>query len=168
MSNPGSTSLDWSSWQPNMLANLLFVVRDCRVLLIHKKRGIGAGKINGPGGKLEPGESAMESAIREVEEELLITPFHPEEMGVLRFAFRDGLHLHCTVFRSPDYRGEPTETHEATPEWFDIDHIPYDRMWADDIHWLPGMLSGKRFDAWFEFDGDTMLSHRVKWHDATD
>ena len=163
MADQDTTRVDWSVWTPNMLANLLFVVRDGRVLLIHKKRGIGAGKINGPGGKLEPGESAMQSAVREVEEELLITPLDPEEMGVLRFAFVDGLHLHCTVFRSPDFHGEPTETSEATPEWFAFDDIPYHRMWADDIHWLPGMLSGRKFDAWFEFDGDTLLSQRIDW-----
>lgn len=155
--------IDWETWTPNMRANLVFIVCEGRVLLIHKKTGIGAGKINGPGGKLEPGETALEAAVREVQEELLITPHAPEEMGVLRFAFRDGLHLHCTVFRSLGFDGSPTETREAKPEWFDFDAIPYDRMWADDIHWLPGMLDGKRFDARFEFDHDSMLSHRIDW-----
>ena len=55
--------VDWETWEPNMRANLLFVVQGNRVLLIHKKRGIGAGKINGPGGKLEAGESPLEAAI---------------------------------------------------------------------------------------------------------
>ena len=154
---------DWEAWTPNMEANLVFVVRDSRVLLIHKKRGIGAGKINGPGGKLENGESPLEGAIREVEEELCITPHAPEEVGLLRFAFRDGLHLKCHVFRSPGFDGEPTETDEAIPEWFDFEAIPYDRMWADDILWLPGMLAGRRFEAWFEFDEETMLSQRIEW-----
>ena len=162
--NPDASCLvDWSTWMPNMRANLVFIVEDGRVLLIHKKTGLGAGKINGPGGKLEAGETPLEAAIREVEEELCIIPEALEEMGVLRFAFRDGLHLHCTVFRSGGFRGEPTETIEAKPEWFDFDRIPYDRMWADDIHWLPGMLQGKKFDAWFEFDEESMLAHRIDW-----
>ena len=162
--NPDSSpTVDWDTWEPNMRANLVFIVCDRRVLLIHKKTGIGAGKINGPGGKLEDGESALEAAIREVEEELHITPHQPEQMGVLRFAFRDGLHLHCTVFRSSGFDGEPAETREAKPEWFDFDAIPYDRMWADDVHWLPGMLEGRRFEAWFEFDDDSMLTHRIEW-----
>ena len=156
-------SIDWERWEPNMRANLVFIVRDGRVLLIHKKTGLGAGKINGPGGKLESGESAMEAAVREVEEELCITPHELEEMGVLRFAFVDGLHLHCTVFRSGGFKGEPTETREAKPEWFDLDAIPYERMWEDDIHWLPGMLNGRRFDAWFEFEDEQMLSQRIDW-----
>ena len=51
-----------SDWQANMIANLVFLTRGEEVLLIHKKTGLGAGKINGPGGKLEPGETALESA----------------------------------------------------------------------------------------------------------
>jgi 8-oxo-dGTP diphosphatase len=154
---------DWESWTPNLRANLLFVVRDGKVLLIHKKRGLGAGKINGPGGKLEDGESAVEGAIREVEEELCIVPLDPEEMGALHFAFQDGLHIHCTVFRATEFEGEPVETDEAIPEWFDFDAVPYERMWADDYHWLPGMLAGKKFSAWFDFDGEQMLTRRIEW-----
>lgn len=41
-----------------MLATLMFVIDEARgeVLLIRKKRGLGAGKINGPGGKIDPGK----------------------------------------------------------------------------------------------------------------
>ncbi|MBT4161861.1 MAG: NUDIX hydrolase, partial [Gammaproteobacteria bacterium] len=46
-------AIDWENWEPEEVATLLFVVRDGRVLLIRKKRGLGAGKINGPGGRLE-------------------------------------------------------------------------------------------------------------------
>jgi len=58
--------IDWASWTPTERATLLFVLRDGQILLIHKKTGLGAGKINGPGGRIEPGESAQEGAIREV------------------------------------------------------------------------------------------------------
>ena len=49
--------VDWESWIPEQRATLLFVVKDGQVLLIHKKRGLGAGKINAPGGRLDPGET---------------------------------------------------------------------------------------------------------------
>ncbi len=153
-------------WEPNMVANLVFLTRGDEVLLIHKKTGLGAGKINGPGGKLEPGETALESAVREVQEELLITPRNLEERGVLHFDFVDGLKLHCTVFHGSGFEGVPQETREARPEWFSIDGIPYDRMWADDRYWLPQMLAGMHFQAWFHFDGETMLSREVRFHRA--
>jgi hypothetical protein len=37
-------------------------------------------------------------------------------------------------------------------------------MWADDIHWLPGVIAGGSFRAYFHFDGDTMLSKNVHWN----
>lgn len=148
-------------WTPNMRANLVFLTRRGYVLLIHKKTGLGAGKINGPGGKLEPGETALEAARREVREELLIEVGELEEMGELHFDFVDGLKLHCVVFHGTEFNGTPTETREAKPEWFPIAELPLDRMWADDRHWLPQMLAGQRFQAWFRFDGETMISRKV-------
>ncbi len=157
--------VDWENWQPSIRANLLFVVEDEHVLLIRKKRGLGQGKINGPGGKLHPGEDALASAVREVAEELLITvrPEDCEEMGVLQFQFVDGLALHCTVFRAAVYTGVPTETDEAAPLWFRFDEIPFQEMWADDEHWLPRMLQGEKFAGDFLFDGDAMLWMDLRW-----
>lgn len=155
--------MDWKNWIPRERANLCFVVKDGRVLLIRKKRGLGAGKINGPGGKIEPGERALEAAIRETQEEIGVTPLAVEERGVLHFQFTDGYSLHCTVFVATDFEGEPVETVEATPFWFELAAIPFDEMWEDDRHWLPQVLAGKRFVAWFEFEGDRMLSRNVQW-----
>ncbi|MCB1206894.1 MAG: 8-oxo-dGTP diphosphatase [Verrucomicrobiae bacterium] len=158
MEEAGSFPVDWT---PNMRANLVFLTRGEEVLLIHKKTGLGAGKINGPGGKLEPGESPLDAARREVLEELHLTVGALEEMGELHFDFVDGLRLHCVVFHGTEFEGIPTETREARPEWFPIARLPLDRMWADDRHWLPQMLRGEKFRAWFRFDGETMLSRRV-------
>ncbi len=154
--------MNWSTWEPRERANLCFIVKDGRILLIRKKRGLGAGKINGPGGRLEPGETALASAIRESQEEIGVTPLEIEERGELHFQFTDGYSLHCTVFHARDFLGELIETDEATPHWFDLAAIPYDEMWADDPHWLPHMLAGNHFRAWFEFDGERMLSHEVR------
>lgn len=134
-----------------------------RVLLIRKKRGLGAGKINGPGGKIEPGETALASAIREAQEEIGVTPSALEKRGELHFQFTDGYSLHCTVFLAYDFSGKPIETVEATPMWFDFDRIPYDQMWEDDQYWLPQVLAGASFAAWFDFDGEKMLSKTVRF-----
>ena len=48
---------------------LVLLREDNRVLLGMKKRGFGVGKWNGFGGKLEPGETVLEAAAREVKEE---------------------------------------------------------------------------------------------------
>ena len=158
--------MDWENWQPRERAHPCFIVKDGRLLLLPQKRGLGAGKINGPGGKVEPGETALASAIRETQEEIGVTPLEIEKRGTLHFQFLDGYSLQCAVFVARDFAGELIETAEATPLWFTLDAIPYNKMWADDRHWLPGMLAGRRFAAWFEFDGDKMLSKDVRFEGA--
>jgi 8-oxo-dGTP diphosphatase len=149
--------IDWATWKPEQRATLLFVVRDDEVLLIRKKRGLGAGKINGPGGRIDPGETPLECAVREVQEELRVTPTGVREAGELRFQFVDGLSIHGFVFVASDCVGEAQETDEAIPRWTKLDAIPYDEMWQDDVLWIPLMLAGRPFDGRFLFDGDDML-----------
>lgn len=153
--------VDWNAWTPRERATLLFVVRDGRILLILKKRGLGAGKVNGPGGRIDPGESPVDCAVRETQEELCVTPTGVREAGELFFQFADEHSIHGYVFRADDCTGTPAETAEAVPLWTDVDAIPYDRMWADDVLWLPHLLAGRPFVGRFLFDGDRMLWHEV-------
>ncbi len=154
--------VDFARWQPRDRATILFVIRDGQILLIRKKRGLGAGKVNGPGGRLEPGETPVQAALREVKEELGIDVFAAQERGQLSFQFTDGYSLHATVFVATDFEGDPRETDEAVPLWTPLHAIPYDEMWADDRLWLPLLLEGSHFTGRFVFDGDRMLFHEVE------
>jgi 8-oxo-dGTP diphosphatase len=160
--------IDWTTWTPKDVATLLFIRRRHELLLIRKKRGLGAGKINAPGGRLEPGETPEQAAIREVEEEVLVTPGGVRKRGELRFQFVDGYSLHCHVFLADSFKGEPGETDEAEPLWISIAEIPYDEMWADDTLWLPKVLAGYGFTARSTFDGETMLSFDMELDDPAE
>jgi len=154
----------WDGWAPAQRATLLFVRQGGRILLIEKKRGLGAGKVNAPGGRIEPGETAAAAAVREVEEEVCVTPHPPVERGSLKFQFVDGFSISAAVFTSDGFTGEPRETDEAVPMWVDERSIPYERMWADDRIWVPHMLAGRRFDGRFLFDGDAMRGYELDVH----
>ena len=156
--------IDWSSWVPKERATLLFVIQNGSILLIHKKQGLGAGKVNGPGGRIEEGETPLEAAIREVQEEVCVTPAGVLSAGELRFQFVDGFSLHGYVFTATGCDGTPQETDEADPFWSKLDQIPFDKMWEDDSVWIPLMLQGKNFDGRFLFDGDRMLGHMITTH----
>ena len=153
--------IDWESWVPTERATLCFIIRDGQVLLIHKKRGLGSGYMNGPGGRIEPGETALAAAIRETQEEIGVTPNGLEEIGQLFFQFLDGFRIHVTVFAASGCEGQLCETDEAKPQWTALDDIPYDRMWQDDPHWLPLLLSRNKFRGFFLFDDRRLLSYRV-------
>ena len=144
------------------LATLCYILRDGQVLLIRKKRGIGAGKINGPGGKVDPGETPLAAAIRETQEEVGVTPYDPQWRGELLFRFTDGLNLRCHVFLAPGCHGEPHETAEAVPLWFPVDALPYHEMWEDDAAWIPLLLGGKRFTGEISVDGEAVIQHIIK------
>lgn len=143
-------------------AVLCFVVDGDQILLIHKKRGLGTGKINGPGGRIEPGETPEEAAIRETQEEVGVTPSNLRRGAFLDFTFTDGYHLLCDVFRADSWSGHLTETDEAAPFWCPVAKIPYDRMWADDPLWLPDLLADRPVCGVFVFDGDRMLSSHLE------
>jgi 8-oxo-dGTP diphosphatase len=153
---------DWTTYKPNQVAVTVYTRRDNDVLLIHKKRGLGAGKVNGPGGRIEEGETPEQAAIREVHEEVGLQVSDLEPRALLHFAFTNGLHLDVTAFIAQTYAGSLLETDEAIPFWCELEEVPYDRMWEDDRAWLPLIFRGYQVEGWFLFDDDAMLWSRVE------
>ncbi len=151
------SDINWDNWQAKDPATLVFVIRDGKILLINKKTGLGKGKVNGPGGKVEPGESPEACAVRECQEELGITVSNLQYCGQHRFQFVDGYSIYGHVFTATGFEGTPTETDEAIPLWCSINELPYERMWEDDHTWIPHMLEGCRFSGRYIFDGDRMI-----------
>ena len=56
------------------------------------------------------------------------------------------------AFTADSWSGEPVETQEILPQWFDRDAIPFDDMWDDARYWLFHALGGREFSADFLFD----------------
>lgn len=154
--------MDWNNWIPRQRATLCFVIDGTRVLLIRKLRGLGMGKINGPGGKLDPGETLAECAIRETQEEVGVTPINPEHVAEISFHFTNGFQLQCSVFLAHAHEGIAHSTPEADPFWCELDSIPYAEMWQDDALWLPQVLAGNRLRGRFVFEDERMLSHELQ------
>lgn len=138
------------------LTTLCYPLRDGQVLLAMKKRGFATGKLNGPGGKFEPGETPEQACRREVLEEVGVELTGLEARGIIEFKFVDKPEWdqECHVFTAQGIEGEPQETEEMRPEWFSISNLPFDRMWEDDPLWLPGLLAGGTVKMRFEFDGE--------------
>jgi 8-oxo-dGTP diphosphatase len=154
---------DWTRFTADDLAVLCFVRAARRVLLIRKRRGRGAGKINAPTGKCEPGETPYRAAIRETHEEVGIVPGDLRCHGVLRFAFTDGYSLKVYVYLAYRHSGRAIDTEEAFPVWTDIDRIPFDEMWADDRVWLPRVLGGQHVESEMLFHEDAMIEWDVRF-----
>ncbi len=128
------------------------------VLLGYKKRGFGAGKYTGIGGKIEPGETVRAAAVREMREEtgVEMSPRDLVDAGHVAFYFpaRPKWSLTTRIFIGRRWKGEPTETGEIRPVWFEIDHLPFDTMWDDAAYWYPYVLENKCVRATFTFSTD--------------
>jgi 8-oxo-dGTP diphosphatase/2-hydroxy-dATP diphosphatase len=145
------------------ILTLCLVVNERKMLLGMKKRGFGVGRWNGFGGKLEGGESIIESAKRELNEEVGIRSEEMEKMGIFIFEFvEESPAMEVHLFKINTYSGEPAETEEMLPKWFDFDQIPYDEMWPDDKFWMPYFLNGKKFTGYFLFDKPSTKEYTSK------
>jgi 8-oxo-dGTP diphosphatase/2-hydroxy-dATP diphosphatase len=147
------------------LLTLAFAIEDGRILLGMKKRGLGKGRWNGFGGKVQDGESIAAAAKRETAEECGIAIMEMEKVGIHEFEFESerGTILEVHVFRITRFAGTPVETEEMCPHWFSLQAIPYDDMWADDRYWLPLFLAGKKFRTKILFGGnDSVLEQEIR------
>jgi len=139
--------------------------KDGKILLGMKKRGFGAGRWNGFGGKLNPGESIEEAAKRETKEECGIEIIELEKIGIIDFEFEGNPEiLEVHLFSIKDFSGEPVETEEMKSQWFSFTEIPFASMWPDDEFWMPLFLEDKKFKGRFLFDkeGNKVLQKELE------
>ena len=138
------------------LSTLCFCLRDDHVLLGMKKRGFGAGKWNGYGGKVSEQETPRMAALRELQEEssLIISDRALEHVGLVRFSFDEEQLFECYVFLVKDWQGEPRESDEMSPCWFPISQLPLKKMWVADSKWVPLILAGIKLEAEVGFNAD--------------
>jgi 8-oxo-dGTP diphosphatase/2-hydroxy-dATP diphosphatase len=128
-----------------------------------KKRGFGAGRWNGFGGKVHGGETIEDAARRELLEDAGIKALKLEESGVIDFDFKnDDPTIEVHFFRINGFSEEPAESEEMKPQWFNVDSIPFKDMWPDDLYWMPLFLEGKKFKGRFLFDRPSTREYQSK------
>jgi len=146
------------------ILTLCIIHRHPMVLLGMKKRGFGAGRWNGFGGKLQEGETITEAALREIKEEAGVIATGIEKRGIIDFEFKGNpaiLQVH--IFKGEKIEGELQESEEMKPQWFHVNEIPFTSMWSDDKYWFPLFLQDKKFKGKFLFDdSDNILGMDLK------
>ncbi|XP_051856082.1 oxidized purine nucleoside triphosphate hydrolase isoform X1 [Antechinus flavipes] len=142
---------------------LVLVMKPQQILLGMKKRGFGAGKWNGFGGKVEDGETIEEGAKRELLEESGLTVDTLQKIGKITFEFVGNTELmDVHIFYADRFHGTPKESDEMRPQWFQLEQVPFSDMWPDDSYWFPLMLQKKKFHGYFKFQGqNTILDYRL-------
>lgn len=148
---------------------LLYLVKNDQVLLAMKKRGFGAGKWNGTGGKLEHGEKLRDAAIRECQEEIGVTPTNFWQVAELDFiggSNKNQWRNYVHIYLCDKWKGEPTESEEMAPKWFNYIELPIGDMWDADKIWLPKVLAGKNIAGKITFDESDNMAN-CELHEIT-
>lgn len=145
------------------LYTLVLISQNGKLLLGMKKRGFGEGWWNGFGGKVQEGESVEYAAGREVQEEVGIETKKLIPRGVIYFEFEYEEPVHeVYLFKCAEFIGEPQESEEMKPQWFDFQNLPYDKMWPADKIWIPVYLEGRNISGRFKFSKNKgLLSYNV-------
>lgn len=139
-----------------------FLLREAEVLLGLKKRGFGQHYLLGIGGKVEQGETIEEAARREVAEEIAVQVCSLQKVGVLTFFFPhiadrswdQRIHVYTTTM----WEGEPHESEEIRPAWYQRGKIPYEQMWDDARYWLAHILDGQYLEGTFVYNQDLKVA----------
>ena len=134
------------------LATLCYLKDNGKTLMVHrikKANDMHWGKWNGLGGKLEPGETPEECAVREIREESGLVVTNPVFKGFLTFpAFSNEENWYAFVFVVHEFQGQLIDSPEGDLKWIDDSDLLSLDLWEGDrifIPWLdrPGYFSGK-------------------------
>jgi 8-oxo-dGTP diphosphatase len=159
VANISGPNIDWLNPPHTIRAVLCYLSKGNEYLLLLKSKGkFGEGFWNAPGGKLEPGETPEQAARREVFEETSLRVKGLVKGGTLKFYFGRAKQVpdwFVDVFVCSNFEAELKESKEGELRWFNKNSLPYDKMWADDRHWLPLLIQGKEFQGTFIFSEDS-------------
>ena len=158
------------AWFSNMkLATLCYVRKDGKTLMVHRVKKAGdmhQGKWNGLGGKLNPGETPEECAVREIYEESGLRVREPLLKGLLTFpAFSNDEDWYAFVFVITQAEGKLIDSPEGILCWVEDEKLLELELWAGDrifIPWLdrPGFFSGK-----FIYQNGALIDHSVTFYE---
>ena len=152
-----------------ILATLCYVRRGGHTLMLHRitrKEDVHAGKWNGLGGKLEPGETPEACAIREIGEESGLRARDPELRGILTFpGFTPERDWYCYVFVVERFEGEPWQrSAEGELQWIPDEAVIDLPLWEGDRIFLPWIDGGHFFSGVFRYREGRLVDHDVVFH----
>jgi len=150
------------------LCTLTYVVSGDCVLLIHRRREPHRGLWVAPGGKLEPGESPHEGAVREILEETGLRIQLPELRGVItEVSARPDYQWLLFLFRADrrEASGEVCASDEGELAWCPFDRMPDLPMPQSDETWWRHCVSldGGLFVAKFNYDADLRVTSWARY-----
>ncbi|MEO8691651.1 MAG: NUDIX domain-containing protein [Candidatus Saccharimonas sp.] len=141
-------------------ATLCFPIKGDAVLLAEKQKKIGAGYLNGFGGKPEPTDKSIyDTNARETKEEIGISVKNARKMGEIVFhnpsEYSELRNMIVHIFTASEWDGEPIESDEMKKAaWYKITDLDFSQFLPADILFIPRILSGECVKGVIEYNDD--------------
>ena len=150
------------------LATLVYVRHQGKTLMLHrikKANDMHAGKWNGLGGKLLPGETPEQCAIREVQEESGLTLIDPVLRGIITFpGFNDDQDWYCFLFVGHHFTGELIDSPEGVLAGIDDNALLDLPLWPGDRIFIPWLDRDAFFSGCFTYVAGELQEHDVVFY----
>ena len=150
------------------LATLCYLKNNDKTLMLFRNKKPGdthKGKWNGLGGKVEPGETPEQCAIREVQEESGLTTINLKLHGVITFPMFDGMDdWYVFVFTITEFEGEMIESPEGELAWIPDEKLLELNLWDGDRIFLPWLKQDKFFSAKFVYVAKELIDWSVNFY----
>lgn len=118
--------------------------------------------ISFPGGHVEPGESFVDSAVREIKEETGLDIRNLHACGVIHWSHKTRMDRYIVfLYKTSDFSGELIEaTDEGRVFWIDPEELKNRKLSSNFANYLPMFMSEKYCEAygsWCENEPDVLI-----------
>ena len=143
-----------SRTEPIELTNMCMLRRSDGRVLVQNRLDPNWGGLTFPGGHVEPGESLVDSVIREMQEETGLTIHNPRLIGTKSWIKDDGSRYLVLLYVASEYEGELHSSEEGDVRWMTIDEMRAGNLVDGMELYFRVYLDGDVSEIWYERDGD--------------
>ena len=140
---------------PIELTNMCMLRRADGKVLVQNRVDPNWGGLTFPGGHVEPGESLVDSVIREMQEETGLTIRQPQLVGTKSWMQPDGSGRYLVLlYTATEYEGELHSSEEGDIRWMTIDEMRAGKMVDGMELYFRVYLDGDVNEIWYEHNSD--------------
>ena len=139
---------------PIELTNMCMLRRVDGRVLVQNRVDPDWGGLTFPGGHIEPGESLVDSVVREMREETGLTVLDPRLIGSKSWMKDDGSRYLVLLYVATQYEGEMHSSEEGEISWMTLEEMRAGRMVDGMDLYFRVYLDGDVNEIWYERDGD--------------
>ena len=142
---------------PIELTNMCMLTRADGKVLVQNRIDPNWGGLTFPGGHVEPGESLVDSIVREMQEETGLTILNPKLIGSKSWMQKDGSRYLFLLYNATEYEGERHSSEEGGIAWMTIEEMRAGKMVEGMELYFRVYLDRDVSEIWYVPDGENWI-----------